>query len=91
MSYGAPWEQGVSTADLMPQHDMEVPRLVPDVSEVRLDIKEAQKCCSQHSQQQQHQEETVSCRERSLADCDQCFDVIAEAVDSHCQELKVIL
>ena len=46
MSYGAPWERGISTADTMPQRDMEVPGLVPDVSEVRLSTKEAQKCCT---------------------------------------------
>ena len=36
MSYGAPCEWGVSAADTMPQHDMEVPGLVPDVGKVEL-------------------------------------------------------
>ena len=43
MSYGAPWEQGVGTADLMPQCDMEVPGLVPDAGRVELNTKEAQR------------------------------------------------
>ena len=68
MSYGAPLEQGVSTANLMPQCDMEVPGLVPDVSEVELNMKEAWQSHSQHSQQQQHQEEKVLHREWSLVD-----------------------
>ena len=48
MSYGAPCERGVSTADTMPLQDMEVPGLVPDVSEVKLALKEAQ--CSHPAQ-----------------------------------------
>ena len=36
MSYGAPWERGVSAADTMPQRDLEVPGLVPDVGGVEL-------------------------------------------------------
>ena len=69
---------------------MEVPGLVPDVGVVGLNTKEARKCRSQCIQQQQCWEETVSCRERSLVDRDRCFGVIAEAVDSHRQELEVI-
>ena len=42
MSYGAPCEQGVSTADTMPQQDLEVPGLVPAVDGVGLAMKEAQ-------------------------------------------------
>ena len=40
MSYGAPWEWGISAADTMPLCDMEVPGLVPDVSEIELNMKE---------------------------------------------------
>ena len=42
MSYGVPCEQGVVTANTMPLRDMEVPGLIPDVSEVELALKEAQ-------------------------------------------------
>ena len=87
MSYGAPWERGVSAADSMPQHDMEVPGLVPDVSEVEPVMKKARQHRSQHSRQQRRWEEKVLCRERSLVDRDRCFDVIAEAVDGHRREL----
>ena len=73
MSYGAPWEQGVGAAGTMPQCDMEVPELVPDVSEVELNTKEARRG-RQRGQRQQHQEEKASHRERSLVDCDRCFD-----------------
>ena len=83
MSYGAPWERGVSTADTMPPRDMEVPGLVPDVGEVELNTKEARKRRSQRSRRQRRQEETASHRERSLVDRDRCLDVIAEAVDGH--------
>ena len=90
MSYGAPCERGVSAADMMPLQDMEVPGLIPDVGEVKLAPKEARRGC-QCDRRQRHQEETALHRERSLVDHDWCFSVIAEAVDSHCQELKVIL
>ena len=90
MSHWAPWERGVGTADSMPQRDMEVPGLVPDVGEVGLNTKEARKRRSQRGRRQRRQEETASRRERSLVDRDRCFDVIAEAVDSHRRELKVI-
>ena len=90
MSYGAPWGWGVSAADTMPQCDMEVPGLVPDVSGVRLSMKKAQQHRCQHSQQQQCKEEKASCKEWSLVDRDCCLDVIAAAVDGHHQELKVI-
>ena len=36
MSYGAPCERGVGTADTMPTRDMEAPGLIPDVGEVEL-------------------------------------------------------
>ena len=62
MSYGAPWERGVSAADMMPQCDMEVPGVVPDVGEVELDMKEARRG-RQCGQWQRPQEEKVSCRE----------------------------
>ena len=87
MSYGAPWEQGISAADTMPLCDMEVPGLVPDVSAVELDMKEAQQG-HQHSRRQRRWEKKASRRERSLVDRDRCFDVIAGAVDSHRQELQ---
>ena len=90
MSYGAPWEQGVGAANLMPQHDIEVPGLVPDVGGVRPNMKEAQQHHSQHSQWQWCQEEKVSCREQPLVDHDHCLDVITEAVDGHHQGLDVI-
>ena len=83
MSYGAPWEQGVGTADTMPPHDTEVPGLVPDLGEVGLNMKAARKRRSQRGRRQRRREETASRRERSLVDRDRCFDVIAEAVDSH--------
>ena len=85
MSYGAPCEWGVSAADTMPQRDMEVPGLVPDVSGVEPNTKEAQQHCSQRGRWQRRQEEKASRQERS-----QCLDVIAEAVDDHRWELKVI-
>ena len=47
MSYEAPWERGVGAADTMPQRDMEVPGLVPDVGEVRLNTKEVRERRSQ--------------------------------------------
>ena len=90
MSYGAPWERGVGTADSMPQRDMEVPGLVPDVGAIGLNTKEARKRRSQRGQRQRRREETALRRERSLVDRDQCFGVIAEAADSHRRELKVI-
>ena len=49
MSYGAPWEWGVSTAVTMPQRVMEAPGLVPDVVGVELVMKNAQQHHSQHS------------------------------------------
>jgi len=69
---------------------MEVPGLVPDVDTVGLNTKEARKRRSQRGRRQRRREETASRRERSLVDRDRCFGVIAEAVDSHRRELKVI-
>ena len=69
VSYGAPCEQGVSTANTMPLCDMEEPGLIPDVSEVEVALKEAQQG-HQHGQRQQCQEVAVSHRERSLVDYD---------------------
>ena len=89
MSYGAPCERGVGAADTMPLRDMEVPGLIPDVGEVELAPKEARRG-RQRDRRQRRREETASRRERSLVDRDRCFGVIAEAVDSHRQELKVI-
>ena len=74
---------------MMPLRDMEVPGLIPDVSEVELAPKEARRG-RQRNRRQRRQEETASHREWSLMGHDQCFGVIAEAVDSHRQELKVI-
>ena len=90
MSYGAPWERGVGAADSMPQRDMEVPGLVPNVGGVELVTKQAQRHRSQHSQRQRRREEKASRKGRSLVDRDRCLDVIAEVVDGHRRELKVI-
>ena len=90
MSYGAPWERGVGAADTMPQRDMEVPGLVSDVGGVRLSTTKARRHRCQHGRRQRRREEKASHKERSLVDRDHCLDVIAEAVDSHRQELKVI-
>ena len=73
----------------MPQRDMEVPGLVPDVGEVELEAKGARQGC-QRDRRQRRREEKASHRERSLVDHGRCFDVIAEAVGSHRRELKVI-
>ena len=89
MSDGAPCERGIGAAGTMPLRDMEVPGLIPGVGEVKLDLKEARQG-RQHSRQQQRQEEKASCRGRSLVDRDRCLGVIAEAVDGHRRELKVI-
>ena len=89
MSYGAPCERGVSAADTMPLQEMEVPGLIPDVGEVELAPKEARRG-RQRGRRQRRRKAAASRRERSLVDRDRCFDVIAEAVDSHRQELKVI-
>ena len=90
MSYGAPCERGVGAADTMPQRDMEVPGLVPDVGGVEPNMKEARRHRSQRGRRQRRQEEKASRRERSLVDRDRCLDVIAEAVDGQCRELNVI-
>ena len=90
MSYGAPWEQGVGAANMMPLHDMEAPGLVPAVNGVGLGMKEAWCHCSQCVRQQQCWEEKSLQREQSVVDCDRCLDVIAGAADDHRQELKVI-
>ena len=89
MSYGAPCERGVGAADTMPLRDMEVPGLIPGVGEVELAPKEARRG-RQRDRRQRRREAAASRRERSLVDRDRCYDVIAEAVDSHRQELKVI-
>ena len=73
------------------QQELEVPGLVPAVDGVGLAMKEARHHHSQHEKQQQHQEEESLQREWSVVDHDCCLDVIVEAVDDHCQELKVIL
>ena len=80
MSYGAPWERGVGAADTIPQRDMEVPRLVPDVSEVELNMKEARRHRCRHGRRQRRREEKASCKERSLVDRDCCLDVITDLV-----------
>ena len=90
MSCGAPWERGVGAADRMSQRDMEVPGLVPDVGGVELVTKKARRHRSQHGRRQRRRGENVSRTERSLADRDRCFNVIAEAVDDHRRELRVI-
>ena len=89
MSYGAPCERGVGTADTMPTRDMVVPGLIPVTGEVELAPKEARRG-RQRGRRKRRRESAASRRERSLVDRDRCFDVIAEAVDSHRQELKVI-
>ena len=75
---------------MMPPRDMEVPGLVPDVGEIELNTKGARKRRSQRRRRQRRREEKASCRERSLVDRDRWLDVIAEAVDGHRRELKVI-
>ena len=76
MSYGAPWERGIGAADTMPQRDLEVPGLVPDVDGVGLATKEARRHHSQHARRQRRREEESSRRERSVVDRERCFDVI---------------
>ena len=90
MSYGAPCERGVGAADTMPQRGLEVPGLVPAVEGVGLATKEARRHHSQRARRRRRREEKSSRRERSVVDRDRCLDVIAEAVDDHRQELKVI-
>ena len=90
MSYGAPWEQDVGAADSMPQRDMEVPGLVPDVGGVELNTKEARRHRCQRGRRQRRREEKASRKERSLVDRDCCLDAIAEVVDGHRRELDVI-
>ena len=90
MSYGAPCERGVGTANTMPTRDMVVPGLVPDVDGVGLATKEARRHHSQRARRRRRREEKSSRRERSVVDRDRCLDVIAEAVDDHHRELKVI-
>ena len=90
MSYGAPWERGVAEADTMPLRDMEAPGLVPAVEGVGLATKEARRHHSQRARRRRRREEKSSRRERSVVDRDRCLDVIAEAVDDHRRELKVI-
>ena len=90
MSYGAPWERGVGAADTMPQRDLEVPGLVPAVDGVGLATKEARRHHSQRERRQRRREEESLRKERSVVDRERCFDVIAEEVDDHRRELKVI-
>ena len=90
MSYGAPCERGVGAADTMPQRDLEVPGLVPAVDGVGLATKEARRHYSQRARRRRRREEKSSRRERSVVDRDRCLGVIAEAVDDHRRELKVI-
>ena len=90
MSYGAPCGRGVGAADTMPQRDLEVPGLVPAVDGVGLATKEARRHHSQREKRRRRREEESSRRERSVVDRDRCFDVIAEEVDDHRRELKVI-
>ena len=87
MSYGAPCERAVGAADTMPLRDMEVPGLIPDIGVVELVPKEARRG-RQRGRRKRRREVAASRRERSLVDRDRCFDVIAEAVDSHRQELR---
>ena len=90
MSYGAPWERGVGAAGTTTLRDMEVPGLVPAVGGVGLGTKRARCHHSQRERRRRRREEKSSRRERSVVDRDRCFDVIAEAVDGHRQELKVL-
>ena len=90
MSYGAPWERGVGAADTMPQRDMEVPGLVPDVGEVGLNTKEARKRRSQRGRRQRRREEEASRKARSKEDEGRCLDVLAEAMEENRRGLSVV-
>ena len=77
MSYRAPCERGVGTADTMPMRDMEVPGLIPVTGEAKLAPKEARRG-RQRGRRKRRREAAASRRERSLVDRNRCFDVIAE-------------
>ena len=89
MSYGDPCERGVGAADTMPLCDMEVPGLIPDVSEVELDPNEAQRG-RQHGRRQQCREEEVSRKAWSKEDEGRCLDVLAEAMEENRRGLSVV-
>ena len=91
MSYGAPWERGISAADTMPQRNLEVPGLVPDVGGVKLNMKEARRHRCQRGRRQRRREEKASRKARSKEDEGRCLDVLAGAVEENCRGLSVVL
>ena len=90
MSYGAPWERGAGTADMMPLRDMEVPGLDPDAEGVELNTKEARRHRYQRGRRQRRQEEKSSQKARSKEDEDRCLGVLAAAVEANRRELSVV-
>ena len=90
MSYWAPWERGVGTADTMPLRDIKVPGLVPNVDGDELNTKKARRHHSQHSQRQWRRKEKASRKAQSREDEGRCLDVLAEVVEMNCQELSML-
>jgi hypothetical protein len=74
----------------MPQRDLEVPGLVPDVGWVELNTKDARRHRSQHGRRQQCREEEVSRKAWSKEDEGRCLDVLAEAMEENRRGLSVV-
>ena len=74
----------------MPQRDLEVPGLVPDIGGVELNTKKARRHRSQHSRRQRRREEEASRKAWSKEDEDRCLDVLAEAVEENRRGLSVV-
>ena len=90
MSYGAPWEQGVSAADTVPLRAMEVPGLVPVVDGVKINIKKARRNCYQRGRRQRRREEKSSRKAQAREGRDCRLDVIAEVVEANRQEIRAV-